>query len=246
MKFYDLNWMQLEKYLEGDDRVVVPLGSVEQHAYLSVGTDAILAEQAAVEAAEPLGVPVLPAIPFGLTPNFTTFAGTISLPMRVDVQLLEAVLESLTGQGFRRILLLNGHAGNSPADNLAKEWRARCPDVQVAYHGWLMEPRIMALASQIEPEAGHASWLENFPPVRVVGAALPPGRKPVVDSAQMRVAGPAQVKELLGDGNAGGPYEVGEERMSELWEAAVSDIRGTIEHGWRKVAAGDRTSPQSP
>jgi creatinine amidohydrolase len=237
VRFYDQNWMQLEQYLEREDRVVVPLGSVEQHAYLSVGTDAILAERAAVEAAEPLGVAVLPAIPFGLTPNFTSYAGTISLPMRVYTQLLESVLESLTNQGFRRILFLNGHAGNSPADNLAKEWRARFPDVQVAYHGWLMEPRIMALASAIEPEAGHASWLENFPWVRVEGASMPTDRKPMVDAAQMRVAGPTQVKRLLGDGNAGGPYAVEEERIAELWEAAVADIRATLEHGWRKAPA---------
>ena len=52
--------MQFEAYLRGDDRIVLPVGSTEQHAYLSLGTDNILAERASVEAAEPLGVPVLP------------------------------------------------------------------------------------------------------------------------------------------------------------------------------------------
>jgi creatinine amidohydrolase len=58
----DLNWMQVEGYLERDDRIVLPLGSTEQHAYLSLATDSLLAERVAVEAAEPLGVPVLPAL----------------------------------------------------------------------------------------------------------------------------------------------------------------------------------------
>src|SRR5262249_27090185 len=49
-------WMQIEQYLARDDRAVVPLGSTEQHAYLSLATDSILAERVAVEAAEPLGV----------------------------------------------------------------------------------------------------------------------------------------------------------------------------------------------
>jgi hypothetical protein len=57
--------MQLEAYLEGDDRIVLPVGSTEQHAYLSLETDNILAERASVEAAEPLGIPVLPALPYG-------------------------------------------------------------------------------------------------------------------------------------------------------------------------------------
>ena len=37
-----MTWMQVETYLERDDRCVIPLGSVEQHAYLSLAVDAIL------------------------------------------------------------------------------------------------------------------------------------------------------------------------------------------------------------
>ena len=51
MKIAALNWMQVERYLERDDRAVVPLGSTEQHAYLSLATDSILAERVAAEAA---------------------------------------------------------------------------------------------------------------------------------------------------------------------------------------------------
>ena len=58
VRIRDLNWMQLETYLRKDDRIVLPVGSTEQHAYLSLETDNILAERASVEAAEPLGVPV--------------------------------------------------------------------------------------------------------------------------------------------------------------------------------------------
>src|SRR5215207_8720812 len=52
MRVRDLNWMQLEAYLSGDDRIVLPVGSTEQHAYLSLETDNILAERASVEAAD--------------------------------------------------------------------------------------------------------------------------------------------------------------------------------------------------
>jgi creatinine amidohydrolase len=69
------NWLQVEEYLAHDDRVVLPVGSTEQHAYLSLATDSILAERVAVEAAEPLGVLVLPAMPFGVAPGFAAFPG---------------------------------------------------------------------------------------------------------------------------------------------------------------------------
>jgi creatinine amidohydrolase len=235
MRWYDLTWMQLERYLESDDRVVVPLGSVEQHAYLSLGTDAILAERAALDAAEPLGVPVLPAMPFGLAPNFTAFPGTISLRIGVYLEVVRDILDALAGAGFRRILLVNGHAGNSPADALAKEWRGAHPETQVVFNQLLLDPKIWAAALAIEPEAGHASWVENFPWTRVEGSEPPAERKPAVPPAAMR-SGPQEARRLLGDGNTGGPYAVDDERMLELWQAAVADVRTVLESGWPAAA----------
>ena len=68
--------MQIEDYLKSDDRCVVPLGSTEQHAYLSLSTDSILSEKVAVDAAAPLGIPVFPAVPYGLAHHWTAFPGT--------------------------------------------------------------------------------------------------------------------------------------------------------------------------
>jgi creatinine amidohydrolase len=234
MRFYDCTWMDLERYLETDDRVVLPLGSVEQHAYLSLGTDAILAERAGVEAAEPLGVPVLPALPFGLVPAFTAYPGTISLRATLYLEVVRDLLDNLRAQGFRRILVLNGHAGNAPAENLGKEWVAQHPEAQVLYHPLLLDPQVLALAATIEPDVGHASWLENFPWTRVAGD-VPAARKPLADHAAMRVAAPEQVRELLGDGSTGGPYAVGEDAMLELWAAVVGSVREALTSGWRRA-----------
>src|SRR5438270_13982067 len=116
MRVADLNWMQLEAQLERDDRIVLPLGSTEQHAYLSLATDSILAERIAVEAAEPLGVPVLPALAYGLTPYFAAFPGSPSLTEDTYLRVVAELLDSLRGQGFKRVLLVNGHGGNTPVD----------------------------------------------------------------------------------------------------------------------------------
>jgi creatinine amidohydrolase len=51
MKISDMNWLQVEAYLQNDDRVVLPLGSTEQHAYLSLSADSLLAERVSPEAA---------------------------------------------------------------------------------------------------------------------------------------------------------------------------------------------------
>ena len=116
MKIADMNWMQVDAQLKRDDRCVVPMGSTEQHGYLSVAVDAILAERVACEAAEPLGVPVFPVLSYGITPYFRAFPGTISLRLDTYQRIVADVLASLAGVGFRRIVFVNGHGGNSPVD----------------------------------------------------------------------------------------------------------------------------------
>jgi creatinine amidohydrolase len=223
--------MQIEEYLGGDDRVLVPLGSTEQHGYLSLGVDAILCERAALEAAEPEGVPVLPALPFGLTPTFTAYPGTINLRAATYLSLVRDVLDSLRDQGFRRILLVNGHGGNTPAANLAQEWVTENPDCRVLFHGWLIAPEIWRLAGEID-EVSHASWVENFPSVRLAGVEIPTGRKPLVDQAALQAANPAGVRSLMGDGPGGGPYQRSEQDTERVWSAAVELLRDRLRSGW--------------
>src|SRR5262245_36324173 len=137
-----LNWFQLEEYLRDDDRVVLPIGSTEQHAYLSLETDNILAERVAAEAAEPLGVPVLPVLAYGLTPSFGAYPGSPTLRVATLLAVVEDLLDSLHGQGFRRILILNGHGGNAPADAARREWAAAHEDADVLFHSWWIGQRV--------------------------------------------------------------------------------------------------------
>ena len=54
-----MNWMQMEQQAQRDDRAVLPIGSTEQHAYLSLSVDAILAEKVSVDG-EPVAAPTAP------------------------------------------------------------------------------------------------------------------------------------------------------------------------------------------
>ena len=230
--------MQLEDYLERDDRIVLPLGSTEQHAYLSLATDNILAERAAVEAAEPLGVPVLPTLPYGLTPAFAAFPGSPSLRVETFLAVLRDLLDSLYGQGFRRFLLLNGHGGNLPAGSLVREWTAGHTGAQALFHSWWENEEFDALTQSIDPETRygtwHAAWLENFPWTRLEGVDVPAERKPLLDSRAYRVADPESVRSLLGDGSFGGPYQRPDDEMLRVWEVVVAGVRELLEDGWRQ------------
>ncbi len=103
MRIEDCNWMQVEEYLQHEDRLVIPLGSIEQHGYLSLGVDRILSERVSVEAAEPLGVLVMPSLPYGLTPYFAAYPGSPTLRVETYSALLVDLLDSLADQGFQAL-----------------------------------------------------------------------------------------------------------------------------------------------
>jgi creatinine amidohydrolase len=229
----ELNWMQVEEYLRRDDRIVLPVGSTEQHGYLSLETDNILAERVSAEAAEPLGVLVLPVVPYGLTPSFASYPGSPSLRLGTYVALLRDLLDSLHGQGFRRFLLVNGHGGNLPAGGLVREWAGDHPDAQAIVHSWWSSDRVQAAAREVDPRPSHANWFENFPWTRLAGVELPKEPKPPLDQAAYRAAGPAEVRELLGDGVFEGAYELPDEDVERVWRAGVEEVRELLESGWR-------------
>ena len=232
MKISDLNWMQVEAYLQHDDRAVVPLGSTEQHAYLSLSVDSILAERVAVEAAEPLGVPVFPVLAYGITPYFRAYPGTVSLRVETYLRLVQDVIESLVSSGFRRILLVNGHGGNAPANALATEWMADHPEVRINYHEWWRAPQTWARVQAIDPAASHASWMENFPWTRLPGVAMPDAHKLLPDvTGQVRKVG-SELRDWIGDGNFGGYYQRPDAEMLAIWQVAVAETRALLTDGW--------------
>lgn len=236
MKVYDCNWMMLEDYLTRDDRIVLPIGSTEQHGYLSVGTDAILAERVAVEAAEPLGVPVLPALAFGVTPYFSAFPGSPTLRLSTYLSVIRDLLDSLATQGFRRIAIVNGHGGNSPAEGTVREWMADppTPGIEVLFHDWWNAPQTWKVVQSFETDSSHGSWMENFPWTRIPGVRMPQASKPLVSLTAIRQISATQVRDLTGDGTFGGSYQRSDDDVLAVWRAGVAEVRDRIENGWHR------------
>ena len=227
-----MNWGQVEAYLKHDDRAVLPLGSTEQHAGLSLSVDSILSEQVALEAAAPLGIPVFPVVAYGVTPYFLAYPGSVSLRVETYVRLVRDILDSLKRQGFRRILMVNGQGGNQPAGSLAIEWMADNPGSAVKFHNWWNAPRTFAKVQETDPVASHASWMENFAWTRLPGVVQPSQQKPMIDAARMRVMDPDKVRAYLGDGNFGGYYERPDSEMQAIWDIAVAETRELMEGPW--------------
>ncbi|MEP6604019.1 MAG: creatininase family protein, partial [Spartobacteria bacterium] len=215
MRISEMNWGMVEEYLKRDDRAVLPLGSTEQHAYLSLSVDSILSERLAVEAAEPIGVPVFPVLPYGITPYFRAFPGTITLRVETYMSILRDILDAMAEQGFKRILIVNGHGGNTPAQGLVGEWMADHPGVRIKFHNWWNAPKTWAQVQAVDPVASHASWMENFPSTRLAKIDMPSSPKPMSDLDHVRQLDPKSLREYLQDGNYGGRYQRDDGEMLE-------------------------------
>ncbi|MBT9458250.1 MAG: creatininase family protein [Burkholderiaceae bacterium] len=232
MRIRDCHWQQIEGHLRTDDRVVLPLGSVEQHAWLSLAVDAILSEEVAVAAAEPLGVPVYPAQPYGYTPTYMAFPGTMSLRLETLLAVMGDLIASVHHHGFRRVLIVNGHGGNQPVTGLLQQLMAEHPGLQLKWHNWWAAPRTVAFVRAEDPQASHASWMENFRSTRLPGVELPSSPKPQVDYARMALMDPQAKRAYLGDGCYGGHYQQPDAVMDALWAVAVEETRAQLEGPW--------------
>ena len=232
MKISEMSWQQVEDYLKTDDLAVLPIGSTEQHAGLSLSVDSILAERVAVEAAAPLGAPVFPVLAYGVTPYFLAYPGSVSIRVDTYVHIIRDILDSLKAQGFRRIFIVNGHGGNTPAGSFAPEWMADNPECSVKFHNWWNAPKTMQAVQETDPIASHASWMENFPWTRLPGAVPPTQQKPMVDLARMQAMNPKATRALLGDGNFGGYYERPDAEMQAIWDIAIAETRAMMEGPW--------------
>src|SRR5687768_15381929 len=131
MKLTDLPWPAVEA-LPKDTPVVIPVAALEQHGHhLPVFTDSLLCGEIIRRAEERLGDRVLfaPLTWLGNSDHHLDFAGTLSAPPRVYLDLLNGLIDNFITHGFRRIVFVNGHGGNVvPGQQAVFEARQRYRD----------------------------------------------------------------------------------------------------------------------
>ncbi|NEK24245.1 creatininase family protein [Sulfitobacter sp. JBTF-M27] len=238
MNVANMNWRDVEAAAARDPRCILPIGSTEQHAQLSLCVDMILAEKVSRDAAEPLNIPVFPVMPYGLAPYFNAYPGTICLRVETLMAVVRDVVASLRRSGFRQILIVNGHGGNNPVGALAQELMAEYGDISVKFHNWWNAPGTWAKAQSIDKTGSHANWMENFPWTRLAHAPAPEGEKPMVDMALMKASPPDIARSVLGDGSFGGLWQRPDDEMQAIWDIGVAETREALEGPWPDLSDG--------
>ncbi|WP_256391365.1 creatininase family protein [Natronoarchaeum rubrum] len=113
MQLADRTWPELGSYFESESLAIVPLGSTEQHGpHLPEGTDHIIAEGFAREAAERTGYLCTPPVRIGVSEHHRQFHGTMWVDPETFRNYVESFSRNLAYHGIDRIVYVNAHGGN--------------------------------------------------------------------------------------------------------------------------------------
>ena len=146
-------WPDLESYFESESLAIVPLGSTEQHGpHLPEGTDHLIAEGFAREAASRTGYLCTPTINVGVSPHHRQFPGTMWVDPPVFRDYVESFSRNLAYHGIDRIVYVNAHGGN--VEHLREVGR-RLHEDEVAFAvEWMWDESIPELVDDVFEQNG--------------------------------------------------------------------------------------------
>jgi creatinine amidohydrolase len=110
--FDELTMNDVEKAAKSGTVVIFPVGSVEEHGkHLPLCTDSLQPEFVALEVAKRTSSLVLPPLRYGVCSSTRNFPGTLSINFSSLYGITLDILNELIRNGFGKILILSGHAG---------------------------------------------------------------------------------------------------------------------------------------
>tara|TARA_B110000116_G_scaffold269517_1_gene285652 strand:- start:218 stop:1009 length:792 start_codon:yes stop_codon:yes gene_type:complete len=255
------SWQEAANLVKSDPVIVVPVGAFEQHGkHLPLKVDQFLVGRVAEGAAKKahkkdVKVYITPTIWTGYSPHHIDFPGTISIEIETLTNLIINVVESLIKNQFERILILNGHGGNSNiiknvvqilrykkniytssanywdfAMNEIKKWRLS--EIGGINHACEMETSLML--SQ-EEKIVRKDKIEDNPLKRSNYTGLD-----LISGGQVSVA--ASFKELSNSGVIGSPSLANKERGDILFNKITDKVSDFFEefYSWPKPLTGKK------
>jgi creatinine amidohydrolase len=116
MELYLKTWPEIESYLKTNDKIIVPVGSTEQHGPTGlIGTDFLTAWEIAKASGKQSQIMVAPPVCYGMALHHMAFPGSAAFKPTTYITVIKEVCESFLQHGFRRFAFVNGHGGNIPS-----------------------------------------------------------------------------------------------------------------------------------
>ncbi len=241
-RMYKTTWPEVEEYLKENDVVIFPVGSQEQHGkHLAEDNDAFTATEIARRVGERTGVLVAPTLPFGNAVHHMNFPGTMTLTFDTLVAVYKELCECLIHHGFRKIVVMNAHGGNTNA--IAQALREIKEDTGITVYSLMAFPSPRGFGAEstkvIKQESGgHACELETSIELYLGQRVLmdkaekwkkPKGRTAFDEKWGRKVSWTRDFDWSTEIGSLGDPEAATEEKGRQMVEATVDEISAFIE-----------------
>jgi creatinine amidohydrolase len=156
----ELGWPDVQAYLQRDDRLILVVGSTEQHGrHMTFASDVWQPWEIARRLSDRTGVLLAPPLNYGMSLHHLGFPGSLSLRPHTLSSVIVDLLESAYEHGFRHILLLNGHGGNIASIQVAlSEALHELHGLEVRLENWWQIPQVKEILDAAFPDlpGGHA------------------------------------------------------------------------------------------
>jgi creatinine amidohydrolase len=107
-----LTWQDFEKLQkEGVDCALLPIGTIEAHGVIALGTDCIIPETIANRIGPDIRAFIAPTINYGITHSLLGFAGSLTVSSGGFKAYVKDVMTSMASKGIRKLIIINGHGG---------------------------------------------------------------------------------------------------------------------------------------
>lgn len=158
----DLNWMEFRETVPSRvQTLLLPTGTMEPHGVANNGADNTAPVALARAMAPKLNALVAPIVNYGVTGSLDAYAGAFSISETAYRAFMSDVLDGLARQGFKNIIIINGHGGPQTAilNDLAEK-AGRAHRVRMLVTNWWAICSDVTLKTFGE-DGGHAGWNEN-------------------------------------------------------------------------------------
>ena len=172
-----INWMEFREIVPSRVRtVLLPTGTLEPHGVANNGADNTAPTAIAHQVAGRVNALIAPTLSYGMTGSMAAYPGALAIDEAAYRPFVKQVLDGLARNGFRNIIILNGHGGGQTAvlNAVAAEVAAERGVRTLVVNWW-------SFASDVTREVfgedgGHAGWNETAFIQAIDSTLVHPGR----------------------------------------------------------------------
>ncbi|HEX6127374.1 MAG TPA: creatininase family protein, partial [Pyrinomonadaceae bacterium] len=157
-----INWMEFKEAVPAKiNTVLLPTGTLEPHGVINNGADNTAPTAMAKTIARRTNAMIAPTLPYGITGSMEAYPGAFQISEAAYRPFVKQILEGLAKNGFKNIIILNGHGGGqtavlqSVAAEVAMEKKVRT--LVVNWWSFAAEETKAVFGE----DGGHAGWNET-------------------------------------------------------------------------------------